>query len=346
MTGTAADLARRLARDAEAVCRTYLSKGRRSGGYWSVGNVTNTRGRSLYVRLHGPDDGKRAAGNWTDAATGEHGDLLDLIRLSRGFHRLTDAMDEARRFLALPKRRSSTHPAPPGSSDAARRLFAMSRPIPGTLAETYLRARGITCAFDLPALRFHPNCFYRTQDGAPPETWPALIAAVTDLDGTITGVQRTYLARDGSAKASLSTPRRAMGELAGHGVRFGEPHDAPVAGEGLETMLSLASALPGLAMVAALSASHLGALLWPLALKRLYVACDNDPAGRRAAERLVRRAEAARVEAIVLAPAHGDFNDDLRALGPAALRAGLLGQLAPVDRARFHAGTPRKGGRR
>ena len=66
MPGPAADLARRLARDAEAVCRHYLSNGRRQGRYWVVGDVENTPGRSLYVRLHGSDSGKGAAGKWTD----------------------------------------------------------------------------------------------------------------------------------------------------------------------------------------------------------------------------------------------------------------------------------------
>jgi len=169
MTGAAADLARRLARDAEAVCRTYLSKGRRSGGYWTVGDVANRPGRSLYVRLHGPEDCKGAAGNWTDAATGEHGDLLDLIRLNRGCRRLADACAEARRFLSLPKARPRSPPVPSGSPEAARRLFAACCPIPGTLAETYLRARGIEGLLDHPALRFHPACFYRAHDGAPRE---------------------------------------------------------------------------------------------------------------------------------------------------------------------------------
>jgi hypothetical protein len=62
----AADLARRLARDTEAVCRHYLSKGRRSGRYWIIGDVQNTPGRSLYVRLSGPDYGPGAAGKWTE----------------------------------------------------------------------------------------------------------------------------------------------------------------------------------------------------------------------------------------------------------------------------------------
>ena len=75
----AGELARRLARDAEAVCRHYLPHGCRRGRYWVTGDVDDTPGRSLYVRLAGPDYGPGAAGHWTDAATGEHGDLLDLI---------------------------------------------------------------------------------------------------------------------------------------------------------------------------------------------------------------------------------------------------------------------------
>ena len=66
MQGQASDLAHRLARDAEAVCRHYLSNGRREGAYWLVGDATNAPGRSLYVRLRGPESGKGAAGKWTD----------------------------------------------------------------------------------------------------------------------------------------------------------------------------------------------------------------------------------------------------------------------------------------
>ena len=66
MPRDASELAHRLAREAEAVCRHYLSNGRRMGRYWVVGDVANTPGRSLYVRLHGPLYGKGAAGKWTD----------------------------------------------------------------------------------------------------------------------------------------------------------------------------------------------------------------------------------------------------------------------------------------
>ena len=102
MPRDASELARRLARDAEAVCRHYLSNGRRQGRYWMVGDVHNTPGRSMFVRLSGPDSGPGAAGRWTDAASAEHGDLLDVIRESCGLVDFRDVADEARRFLRCP----------------------------------------------------------------------------------------------------------------------------------------------------------------------------------------------------------------------------------------------------
>lgn len=62
----AGELAIRLGRRAEAVCRHYLSSGHREGRYWLVGDVRNSPGRSMFVRLKGPDTGRGAAGKWTD----------------------------------------------------------------------------------------------------------------------------------------------------------------------------------------------------------------------------------------------------------------------------------------
>jgi hypothetical protein len=127
MSGQAGDLARRLARHAEAVCRHYLCNGRREGRYWRVGDVRNTPGRSLYVRLTGPDSGPGAAGRWTDGATTEHGDLLGLIALSQGISHWRALRAEALRFLGLSqtirRHRPREPPARSDSEQAARRLF-------------------------------------------------------------------------------------------------------------------------------------------------------------------------------------------------------------------------------
>jgi len=342
MSPQASDLARRLAEHAETVCRRYLSNGRRVGGYWIVGDVRNTKGRSMFVRLRGPRSGKGAAGKWTDAATGEHGDLLDVIRESCSLVDFHLVVGEARRFLSLPQPQPSPNSharglptAPIGSSESARRLLAMSQPIAGTIAEAYLRKRGITHLHEAGALRFHPRCYYRPDVDAPTEVWPALIAAVTDLTGRITGAHRTWLDPSCDDKAPVDTPRRAMGHLLGHGVRFGTAADAMAAGEGLETMLSLRNTLPALPMLAALSANHLAAILFPGRLRRLYVARDRDPAGELAVATLTERAQSAGIQAVTLAPTLGDFNEDLRELGVDELRASLRVQLVPEDVPRF-----------
>ncbi|RWQ81908.1 MAG: DNA primase [Mesorhizobium sp.] len=334
------ELARRLADRAEAVCRHYLSNGRRQGNYWTVGDVRNTPGRSMFVRL--ADSARGSAGRWTDAATGEHGDLLDVVREALGLRAFADVATEARAFLGLPHEAacpaSPVRPrvqAPTGSSEAARRLVGMSQPIIGTVVETYLRERGITTLHGTGSLRFHPRCYYRADEHGPTETWPAMIAAVTDLDRRLTGAHRTWLAPDGLGKAPVDTPRRAMGDLLGNAVRFGVPGSVMAAGEGIETTLSLRCALPGMAMAAALSAAHLAAILFPPTLNRLYIIRDNDPAGDGARDNLIERATDAGIEAIVLSPRMEDLNEDLRSLGLTTLRKSIADQLLSRDRYRF-----------
>ncbi|MER8671386.1 toprim domain-containing protein [Mesorhizobium sp. M1156] len=346
--GSASDLARRLARDAEAVCRHYLSNGRRQGRYWMVGDVRNTPGRSMFVRLSGPEYGPGAAGHWTDAATAEFGDLLDVIRESCGLVDFREVADEARRFLSMPLPPPQPQPlgaqcqpaAKRGSPDAARRLFAMSQPIAGTLAERYLAGRDILLSTHERALRFHPGCYYRDLVTGETLTLPALIAAVTSLDGRITGVQRTYLSPklDPSGKvgkAQVADPRRSLGHLLGNGIWLGLEPDTSVpvmaAGEGFETMASLRTVMPALPVAAATSANHLAGLIFPPGCRRLYIAPDADAAGRHGMERLSQRAGEAGILALVLRPQLGDFNDDLRHLGPAHLAAWLSDQLVPED---------------
>ena len=331
----ATDLAHRLARNAEAVCRHYLPNGRRQGGYWLVGDSRNTPGHSMYVRLNGAESGKGAAGKWTDAATGEYGDLLDIIRTSCGLVEFYDIAEEARRFLGLCRSRTQSDSEQRSSQDAAQRLFNMSQPIAGTIADSYLRHRGIARLPAAGPLRFHPRCFYRPDRSSPTETWPAMIAAVTDLDHRITGAHRTWLDPSGQGKAPIDTPRRAMGNLLGNAVRFGMAHATLAAGEGIETMLSLHQVLPTLPMAAALSAAHLAALVFPPTLRRLYIARDADAAGDHAVTRLIDRTRQTGIEAIVLSPSREDLNEDLRTLGIDALRARIRVQLAPDDVSRF-----------
>ena len=279
-------------------------------------------GRSLFVRLAPPG----VPGKWTDAATGEHGDLLDLIRIASGAGSLRAALAEARAFLSLPAATAAAASDSYDRMEAARRLWQRCRAIDGTHAEAYLRARHIhRCRF--PALRFHPALFYR--DGGGMRRLPALVAAVTGAGGSVTGVHRTWLDPSRPAKAPVARPRKALGRVHGLAVRFGSPAPATLlVGEGIETVLSLVTAMPDTVAAAALSAGSLGAFAPPAGLTRLVIARDNDPDGERAAARLARRCARAGVPAHVLVPEGEDFNDDLLAHGSAALAA----RLAPLFR--------------
>ena len=342
----AARVAAALAERAEEVCRRYLPRGRRQGRYWTAGDIYGARGRSLFVRLAPPG----TPGKWTDASTNEHGDLLDLIRIASGAGSLRATLAEARAFLAMPPMPVGEAPDDYDRTEAARRLWQRCRAIDGTHAETYLDARGIQrCRFA--ALRFHPALIHR--DGGGVRRLPALVAAVTADEndrigpgehpgpaersgpgerlghGAVCGVLRTWLDPTKPAKANVMRPRKALGRVHGRAVRFGHPGSGTLlVGEGIETVLSIVTALPDTVAAAALSAGSLGAFAPPAGVARLVIAQDNDPEGERAAERLVRRCGRTGVDAFVVAPSGDDFNSDLVSLGAPALRA----RLAPIFR--------------
>ena len=313
----AAAVAAALAERAEEVCRRYLPYGRRRGRYWVAGDLDGGRGRSLYVRLAPPG----TPGKFADAATGEHGDLLDIVRHRINAPTLRAALAEARAFLAMPPMPAAEAPDDYDRTEAARRLWQRCRAIDGTHAEAYLEARGIQrCRFA--ALRFHPALIHRDNGGV--RRLPALVAAVTGTDQAVCGVLRTWLNPTRPAKANLIRPRKALGRVHGRAVRFGHPGAGTLlVGEGIETVLSIVTALPDAVAAAALSAGSLGAFAPPAGVTRLVIARDNDPEGERAAERLVRRCARTGVAALVVAPSGDDFNTDLVAFGAPALRAGL-----------------------
>ena len=328
----AADTAAALAAHAEDCCRQYLPHGRRVGRYWCAGDVRGNPGRSLFVRLSPPG----APGKFTDAATGQHGDLLDLIRLATGARSLREALAEARRFLVQPVSPASSGPGTYDRTEAARNLWARCQPIEGTHAELYLKARGIRrCRF--PALRFHPSLPYRLDSGGW-RRYPALVAAVAGDDGEVQGVHRSWLDHRRPAKANVAAPRKSLGRIHGFAVRFGEPAAAStlLVGEGIETVLSLVTVLPhgalrtavpsGMFAAAALSAGGLGTFVPPLMTARLIVAQDRDEEGERAARRLQLRCTRLGIASTVLLPAASDFNEDLVELGPEH----LAGKLAPL----------------
>ncbi len=196
----------------------------------------------------------------------------------------------------------------------ARQAFQVwkdAEPITGTLAETYLRGRGITC--ELPAiLRYKTDCWH----GATASRHPAMVALIDG--GADFAVHRTYLRADGSGKANIDPPKAMLGAVSGGAVRLTDAPGPLVVAEGIETALSLASGLlrTPATIWAALSTSGLRGLILPVETGRLTIAPDGDAAGRSAAYALAERAHAAGWTVSTLpAPNGRDWNDILTMKG-------------------------------
>jgi hypothetical protein len=194
-------------------------------------------------------------------------------------------------------------------SDAAKRVWAESQPIAGTLAEVYLRGRRISC--DLPdTLRFHPSCYHGPSQSA----LPAMVALVEGSESF--AIHRTFLRADGRGKAGLPSGDKLMlGSVAGGAVRLSKAAGRLVVAEGIETALSLASGLlPKPATVwASLSTSGLRSLRLPELTGQLTIATDPDAEGRKASRTLARHAVELGWQVTILDPLEGrDFNDLLQ----------------------------------
>ncbi|KGJ04993.1 Toprim domain-containing protein [Paracoccus halophilus] len=240
--------------------------------------------------------------------------------------RFEDIMD-ALRGLGLVEGRGSFSPPNPSEiakrkaehraeaekrANQARAIWKEAVPISGTLAENYLRSRGITC--DLPnALRFRADCWH----GPSAKRFPAMIAAVQGAD--LPAVHRTYL--DGVAKARIEPNKMMLGATAGGAVRLSQADGPLVVAEGIETALSLCSGLlraPAIVW-ACLSASGMAGLRLPDRPHRLTIATDGDDAGRAAGHKLAERAAALGWTVSILpAPEGKDWNDILIMKGAAA----------------------------
>ena len=190
----------------------------------------------------------------------------------------------------------------------AKQVALETIPILGTIAETYLRVRGITCPLPEDALRFHPACWHSSG-----KQLPAMVARVKGSDGY--AVHRTYLKPDGSGKADVEPAKAMLGVCAGGAVRLVVADGALVVCEGIETALSLASGLlqhPA-TIWAAMSASGMGNLRLPPTPARLTIASDGDTAGRAAAHKLADRAyKLGWAVSFLQAPDGKDWNDVLR----------------------------------
>ncbi len=189
-------------------------------------------------------------------------------------------------------------------------LWRQSYPAHGTLAETYLRSRGITCPIPS-TIRFLPS--HRHSDTG--LFLPVMLSAIAVWPSRdIVALHRVYLKADGSGKAEVSSNKKMIGSVAGGAVRLASSAEVMAVGEGLETCLAAqqASRIP---TWAGLSTSGLMNLILPaLPIGReIIIAADNDNAGLNAAHKAATRWIAEGRTVRIAAPNNAkDFNDLLR----------------------------------
>ena len=177
-------------------------------------------------------------------------------------------------------------------------------PAPGTLVSTYLRARGITIPVP-PSLRYLAAAKHKPTG----LILPAMVAGVQGPDGRVVAVHRTFLSRNGTAKASVSEPRMSLGPVAGGAVHLAKANGRLAVSEGVETGLSILQAT-GIPTWAALSATNMANVILPQDIRDVILGPDGDEAGeagaQEAAKRLVREG---REVCIARPPLGEDFND-------------------------------------
>ncbi|GAB4368182.1 MAG: toprim domain-containing protein [Kiloniellaceae bacterium] len=257
-----------------------------------------------------------AAGDVIDYLRQAHGmsfrDAVQRLAVEAGLAR--DAAGRQRRRRPAIKRVSESEALREREAKVAwsRDLWRGCVPIAGTPAETYLRRRGLTLTLP-PTLRFHPGLKHR-ETGL---VFPAMVAAVQDGEGRITGVHRTFLLPDGSGKARVASPKQMGGACWGGCVRLGPAEAEMRLGEGIETALSVQQET-GRTCWAGLSLGGMGAAVLPRLVTGVTILGENgnkDPEAYRAILAGVVRCHQVFGRAVRVAMPDarwGDFNDPLR----------------------------------
>jgi hypothetical protein len=148
-----------------------------------------------------------------------------------------------------------------------------AQPATGTLAEDYLRGRGITIPIP-PSIRYHPGLKH-ADTGL---NMPCLVAAVCNVDRQITGIQRIYLTHDGR-KAPVNLPKMALGTLRGGAVRLAPTTDRVWLTEGVEDALAVVQMMQEPAW-AVLGTSNFKTVELPENIRQVILAPDGDDAGQ------------------------------------------------------------------
>lgn len=248
---------------------------------------------------------------------GRSGDVLDFVQEAYRV-RLFEAIDMLDSGV-LAELRQQRAPAKPKQDlrEVANRIAGQAVAIQGTPAELYLRNRAITMLLPhtLRFARLAPPKNSGLLKANGPGLLPCLVAVVTDPDGTLVGIQRTYVTEDGrKAAAADGKVKFSLGLVAGGAIQLGAPAETIVVTEGLEDGLSLAQALGESVWVAA-GTSMLPHMSFASVTRSIVIGADADEAGERAAQKAAEVYRDAQLAVRIMRPAppHKDWNEVLMA---------------------------------
>ncbi len=279
-------------------------------------------------------------GDWFCRGCG-HGDGIELLRrfTGRSFPQTLRWLEDR---LGLPheERKPSGEllergdPLDAGREEAERierltREWSAATPLSELSADApvlrYLARRGLAGCGLSRMLRMEPGSPCWGEDAAGGVkllgTFPAMLALVTDPDGRITSLHRTFLTAEGDKAPVPAVKKLAAGSVGEGLVRLFPASDLLCLAEGIETALSV-HAMTGLPAWSAISVTGFKRLeRLPAGLRRLFICGDNDAsyAGAAGAYELAARLRRTHpeLEVSVRIPeeAGSDWNDVLRSGG-------------------------------
>jgi hypothetical protein len=196
------------------------------------------------------------------------------------------------------------------NTEWARDKWDKARELDRRKPHPYFLGRGI----DTTAFRFLSAVRILAVDAhrASGTTGPSIVAMVTNNDGAIRAVQRTFLSADESQKRGVAPARQSLGPIKGHAIRIGLNTPTMMIAEGLEDAMTAHAAMGFTHCAWAAVGLGASAIALPDEITDVIVLSDRDPhgAGQRGAAEAAVRFKAAGKRVRVAIPPDGvkDFN--------------------------------------
>lgn len=304
------DIKRELQARIRQLVRELAPDGQFAGTYYMPRNPRreDKHAGSFWIKVSGT-----AVGAWREEATGEKGDVIDLVTYlagladrratrewcmswlgwSKGIDR--QRLEVARKASVYKQQqddREAKERAEKNARRAAAAFYGAEKIVAGDRVHQYLASRGIDLGRlrRLPgAIRFSPKMQHTDLDGVITD-WPTMVTAMTNSAGQVVAVHRTYLDTATAGKAPVEPQKKIWPAFKGCVIRLAKgegnltPEEAARRGvkapliltEGIEDGLAVAISMPDMRIWAAASLANMANIPKLPCISELIVVADND----------------------------------------------------------------------